>query len=88
MRASVPERVEQGGNDALRDPLRSKGRPLVVDVDEVMVPGSSFPADIASEITSRLRAVTTAIATALGLQRVLPMHQASIHPARGSTTTL
>jgi len=67
MRASVPERVGQGGNDALRDPLRSKGRPLVVDVDEVMVPGSSFPADIASGITSRFRAVTTAIATALGL---------------------
>lgn len=65
MRASVPERVEEGGSDALRDPLRSKGRPLVVDVDEVMVPGSSFPADIASEITSRFRAVTTAIATAL-----------------------
>ncbi|MGY4316638.1 UbiA family prenyltransferase [Bradyrhizobium sp. JR3.5] len=67
MRASVPERVGEGGNDAVRDPLRSKGRPLVVDVDGVMVPGSSFPADIASGITSRFRAVTTAIATALGL---------------------
>ncbi|WP_375786471.1 UbiA family prenyltransferase [Bradyrhizobium sp. Pha-3] len=67
MRASVPERVEEGGSDALRDPLRSKGRPLVVDIDEVMVPGSSYPADIASGITSRFRAVTTPVATAFGL---------------------
>ncbi|UFX44931.1 UbiA family prenyltransferase [Bradyrhizobium sp. 41S5] len=72
MRASVPERVEEGGSDALRDPLRSKGRPLVVDVDEVMVPGSSFPADIASGITSRSSAVTMAIATALGLAARIP----------------
>ncbi|GIQ76432.1 UbiA family prenyltransferase [Bradyrhizobium sp. RD5-C2] len=67
MRASVPERVEEGGSDALRDPQRSKSRPLVVDVDEVMVPGSAFPADIASWMTSRFRAVSTAIATAFGL---------------------
>ncbi|WP_375777509.1 UbiA family prenyltransferase [Bradyrhizobium sp. ma5] len=66
MRASVPEWVEQGGSDALRDPLRSKGRSLVVDVDEVMVPGSAFPANIASALTGHFRAVTTAIAAALG----------------------
>ncbi|PAY10082.1 hypothetical protein CK489_05930 [Bradyrhizobium sp. UFLA03-84] len=66
MRSSVPERVEQGGSDALRDPLRSSGRPLVVDVDEVMVPGSAFPAGIASELSRRVLAVAAAIATAFG----------------------
>ncbi|MGN1287887.1 MAG: UbiA family prenyltransferase [Bradyrhizobium sp.] len=66
MRASVPERVEEGGSDALRDPLRSGGRPLVVDVDEVMVPGGAVPAGIASELSRRALAVTTAIATAFG----------------------
>ncbi|MGY4256121.1 4-hydroxybenzoate polyprenyltransferase [Bradyrhizobium sp. USDA 4516] len=68
MRASVPERVEQGGGDALRDPLRSKGRPLVVDVDEVMVRGSSVPADIASDLIRRLRAFAAAITASLGAQ--------------------
>ncbi|WLA48938.1 UbiA family prenyltransferase [Bradyrhizobium elkanii] len=68
MRASVPERVEQGGGDALRDPLRSKGRPLVIDVDEVMVRGSSVPADIASDLIDRFRAFIAAIAAFLGPQ--------------------
>nr|WP_050387717.1 UbiA family prenyltransferase [Bradyrhizobium pachyrhizi] len=68
MRASVPERVEQGGGDALRDPLRSKARPLVVDVDEVMMRGSSAPADIASDLIRRLRAFAAAITASLGPQ--------------------
>jgi len=66
MRSSVPERVEEGGSDALRDLLRPSGRPLVVDVDEVMVAGSGFPAGIASELSGRVLAVATAIATAFG----------------------
>ncbi|NEU99813.1 UbiA family prenyltransferase [Bradyrhizobium uaiense] len=64
MRASVPERVEQGGSDALRDPLRAKGRPLVVDVDEVMLPGSAFAADIASALSHSVHAFIAAIAAA------------------------
>ncbi|WP_076864088.1 UbiA family prenyltransferase [Bradyrhizobium mercantei] len=78
MRASVPERVEQGARDALRDPSRAKGRPLVVDVDEVMVPGSSFLPDIASQLSHRFRAFTAAIAVAFGLQaRTVPGADAS-----------
>ncbi|MGF6428187.1 UbiA family prenyltransferase [Bradyrhizobium elkanii] len=67
MRASVPERVEQGGGDVLRDPLRSKGRPLVVDVDEVMR-GSSVPPEIASDLIRRFRAFAAAITAPLGAQ--------------------
>ncbi|MCC8981909.1 UbiA family prenyltransferase [Bradyrhizobium acaciae] len=66
MRASVPERVEQGGSDALRDPLRAKGRPLVVDVDEVMLPGSAFAADIASALSHSFHAFIAALAAAFG----------------------
>lgn len=68
MRASVPERVEQGGGDAVRDPLRSKGRPLVVDVDEVMVRGSSVPADLVFDLIRRLRAFAVAITAFFGPQ--------------------
>lgn len=64
MRASFPERVEQGDRDALRDPLPSRSRPLVVDVDEVMIGESSFPADFPSGIAGRFRAIAAAIATA------------------------
>ncbi|QOZ37268.1 UbiA family prenyltransferase [Bradyrhizobium sp. CCBAU 53421] len=81
MRASVPDRVEEGGSDALRDPLRAKGRPLVVDVDEVMVPGNSFPVEIAAELTARFRAVTATIAAALGLA-ARPADTSGFDPSR------
>ncbi len=65
MRASVPERVEQRDSDAPRDPPRSKLRPLVVDIDEVMVPESAFPLGIAG-LGTRLRAITAAVTAAFG----------------------
>lgn len=68
MRASFPERVVQEGNDALRDPLRANGRPLVVDIDEILIDAGSSSRGMTSEIAHRLQVVASAAAAALGRQ--------------------
>jgi 4-hydroxybenzoate polyprenyltransferase len=67
MRASFSELVERESGDTLRDPLLRKGRPLVVDVDEVLLQANSFPGNVVSVIAGWLEAITDAVAAILGL---------------------
>src|ERR1700682_1533907 len=70
MRASFSELVERESGDALRDPLLRKGRPLVVDVDEVLLQANSFSRNVVSEIAGWLAGSTSAVAAIMGQQPV------------------
>jgi 4-hydroxybenzoate polyprenyltransferase len=65
MRATFPELVGPG-SDARRDPLSRKGRPLVVDVDEVLIHANLFLENTVSEIARRFRTIADYVAASLG----------------------
>lgn len=67
MRASISELVERGGGDTPRDPLFREGRPLVVDVDEVLLQANTLPGKVVSQIAGRFEAITDAVYALLGL---------------------
>src|SRR4051794_26282909 len=67
MRASFSEPVGHDSGAMLRDPALGKSRPLVVDLDEVLVRAPPFSRNIVSEMARRFKAVTDAVASLSGL---------------------
>lgn len=77
MRATFSALVKPGDGDALRDPLSREGRPLVVDVDEVLIHANLFPENAVSEIAHRVQAIVGSLAASLGRRERLQWRIAS-----------
>ena len=65
MRISFSEQIEPAGGDAVREPLLRKGRPLVVDVDEVLLDANSFPGSGISGMIGPSNTKTEAVAASI-----------------------
>jgi len=78
MRADISESVERGTN-AVRDPLSRDNRPLVVDVDELLIASDGIAGSGNSKPTGGFPAIAESLAGLLGLEGLRSRIRDSYH---------